>query len=156
MLREYYPKKKHILLDSNLLVVLVIGKADSRLFGSNPVKHYSIDDYNLLVDEVISFQTIITTPYILSEVNGLLTNTGYNRVKAREAFRELVPQFSIQYTQPQILFDDEYYSEFGLTDVSVIKATDEEILALSDDGNLIGILTNTGKTALKFQDVKGW
>ena len=156
MLRDLYQNKKHILLDANLLVVLAIGRADSRLFGSNPVAHYTIHDYNLLVEEVETFQTIVTTPYILSEVNGHLNKTGYQRVKTREALRELAPQFSLKYKEPQYLYADNYYSDFGLTDVSIVYASDNEVLTLSADGNLIGILVNSGVTALKFQDLKSW
>lgn len=78
MIQEIFPHSKKIILDSNVFVVFVIGSMELSLWGKSPVDNFNRSDFLLLAKTVGEFQSAITTPYIIAEVNSLL-NTTYAR-----------------------------------------------------------------------------
>ncbi len=68
-------RSKTLLLDTNLLLLLFIGGKDSSLIPkAKTLSAFVEDDYDLL-GEVInnsSFNSLVTTPHIMTEVSNLL------------------------------------------------------------------------------------
>lgn len=67
-------RRKGILVDANLLVVLLVGKlGPEHLKNCRATKSNSFtpDDYSLLVQGVAKFDKLVTTPHILTEVSNL-------------------------------------------------------------------------------------
>jgi len=63
---------KSILLDSNLLLVFLVGAFDSRLFGRFArVSDYTLEDYHLIVRLLSSFRVLVITAPTLTEVSNL-------------------------------------------------------------------------------------
>src|SRR5215203_2438975 len=68
-------RKKFIILDSNVLLVLIVGKFNTNLLGKHPrVEEYDLDAYKVLVQQLENYDGILTTPNILTEVSNLLQN----------------------------------------------------------------------------------
>ena len=151
MLRTIFPSAKNILLDANLLVVLFIGQVRETLFGSSPVSEYTNADYELIRGIASEFDAVVTTPYLLAEVNSLL-NTSYAREECREALALLLPEMENRYTEPITLSKDPFFLKFGISDVSIIHALGSDTIVLTSDGPLAGKLGNA--YAIHFADLK--
>ena len=70
-----------VLLDSNLLLLLCVGSFRRQEIGRfKRTAQYGACDYDLLVDFLSRFKSVVTTPNVLTEVNGLSNQfTGIHR-----------------------------------------------------------------------------
>lgn len=155
MFRDLYPDKKHILLDTALVSVLLIGKAHRIQFGQTPVEHFSVRDFEILEGLLGEFESIVTTPYILAEVNTHITTTGLNgRIRSREALVEFIPLLTNIYHEPQSLVLHSNFIEFGITDVSIVEAATSKTFVLSTDGRLVSLLNSKRILSWKYEDMR--
>ena len=60
-----------ILVDTNLLLLLMIGAVEEKLIGGKRTERYTVDHYRSLSNILKDFQHLITTPHILTEVSNL-------------------------------------------------------------------------------------
>lgn len=152
---------KNILLDSNLLLVLLAGKLDSRLFGNfKRISAYSIDDYELLEQLVRRFSVLLTTPHILTEVSNLANSL--SEQWRQDWLRNMAVLVSCQHCKPifdecwtpakQMVLTHEFLS-FGLTDASLAQLS-RDVLIVTDDFRLSGVLRSKGASILNFRDLR--
>ncbi|MEZ5865688.1 MAG: hypothetical protein R3D25_17040 [Geminicoccaceae bacterium] len=67
---------KAVLLDTNLLILLVIGAVDPRWIGRHKrSRAFVASDWRLLQD-LIDNKPILTTPHVLTEASNLLRKSG--------------------------------------------------------------------------------
>jgi hypothetical protein len=148
MIRELFPSATGILLDTNLLVVLIIGQVQQLLFGRSPVSEFSISDFDLLV-------ATLSTPYILAETSAHFTKTGANaRRDCRAALSAYIPLMQTRYSTPEMLAQNQLFGQFGITDVSIFEAADDRTFVLTTDGALVGMLNAKGIPCLKYSDYR--
>ena len=67
---------KRIILDTNLLLLLVVGLTDPALIGKHKrTRSFEVTDYDLLVNVLSGYNEIVVTPHILTETSNLLSQT---------------------------------------------------------------------------------
>lgn len=155
MLRESFPASRRLLLDANLLVILVIGRVRKQLFGTSPVEQYRDSDYDLLVGIIGEFAEIVTTPYLLSEVNMLLTKTGeFYCEECRAALSVLIPEFICHFTEPSSLAEHPHFASFGISDISIVDCSVSETFVLTAEGSLTGFLRGNNIPVLQYTELK--
>lgn len=155
MLRTLFPGSRRLLLDANLLVILVVGQVRKEIFGKSPVSDYRDSDFDLLFGLMSEFTEVITTPYILAEVNMLLTKTGkYYSVECRAALSNLVPGSPCSYDEPAILSVSPYFASFGISDISIMQAALTNTVVLTSDGNLAGLLRSNKQSVMLYKELK--
>lgn len=152
---------KKILLDSNLLLVLLAGRFDSRLFGRfGRIDAYSIEDYELLERLVSKFSILFTTPHILTEVGNLAN-------KLSEQWREewlrntaafvsslnCKPELDECWTPAKQLVMTPEFLAFGLADASLAQLSDHALI-VTDDFRISGFLRRKGVSILNFRDLR--
>lgn len=157
MLRDLYSHTKKILLDANLLVLLLAAKAGANLIRLSPGNQtFDANDADLL-DNVVAeykYENMIITPYLLSEVNSLLTKLDINsRTDARRILATLIPTIDYYHTKPDLLACDPDFAEFGITDISILHASETATLVLTEDGRLAGLLKKR-RDVLTYKDLK--
>jgi hypothetical protein len=97
---------------------------------------------------------MIITPYLLSEVNSLLTKLDINsRTDARRILATLIPTLDYYHTKPDLLACDPDFAEFGITDISILHASETATLVLTEDGPLTGLLKNK-RDVLNYKELK--
>ncbi|WP_051916790.1 MULTISPECIES: hypothetical protein [unclassified Serratia (in: enterobacteria)] len=111
------------LIDTNLLLLFVIGSVDNGNFieASKRLNDFSYYDYKLLVDFIEKTPNFATTPYILTEVSNLID---LHDVAADEAFKalRLVSQMAeVIDVSPQEDTNHDKFFRYGLTDVNILK-----------------------------------
>jgi hypothetical protein len=145
--------KTDLLIDTNLLAVLVIGRTRETLLGQKPVQEFHVSDFDRLANFTTSFKTISTTPHILAEVNSLLNKTGYARRECRSALASLIILMQESQQRSEELTRDDSFLDHGLTDVSIKSAAKTDTLVLTEDEGLLGVLNQAGIAALRYKDL---
>jgi hypothetical protein len=147
---------RYLLIDSNLLVVLIVGRVAIGLLGKESVKDYHAKDYELLLKFVSQFEGYVTTQAILAETNALLTKTGaWARNECWAALAEQIPLFAERCSNSSELAKNPDFSRFGLTDISIKAAASDDTLVLSADWPLVGLLRANGIAALHYEELAG-
>jgi hypothetical protein len=141
-IRSSYPKSRYIFPDANILVLLIAGQVRPNLVPqlSPGTYRFEVDDFEVLSDLFAQFDATITTPYILSEVNALLSKLEHNSmVECRAKLAEYIPLLVSRYSEPKDLASSNRFPNFGISDVSILFASDQA-LVLTQDGGLLGLL----------------
>jgi|SRR5947209_898146 len=149
-------KRKGVLVDSNLLLLLFVGLFDpARIKKFKRTGHFSEVDFRLLVNFLAYFDKAITTPHILTEVSNLagqLDRTllpGFYSVYAASIQRmEEVNRPGVEIVQTDI------FRTFGLTDSVIGLVASTPFLVLTDDLRLATFLAHKKIDVLPFDVVR--
>jgi rRNA-processing protein FCF1 len=152
---------KSILLDSNLLLVLLAGRFDPRLFGRfDRISKYSYDDYELLERLVGRFSILFTTPHILTEVGNLANKLSeqwrddwLRNTAVFVACLDCKPVLDELWTPAKQLVLTQEFLAFGLADASLAQFSDRALI-VTDDYRLSGVLRRKGVPILNFHDLR--
>jgi hypothetical protein len=152
-------KSKGLLVDTNLMVLSIVGGFDNTLIGPDGFKRtrsYTTDDFELLGLFLEEFQTIVTTAHVLTEVSNLIGQLfGEKKSRCFEDLRghidrviELPVVGSVAAKRPEFLF-------LGLTDC-VLAELATDYLILTDDARCAKILNEAGLDALNFTNLRSY
>ena len=154
MIEKY--SKKGLLIDTNLLLLYVIGYYDKkRIERFKRTKIFSPDDYELLIDFLRYFDKIVTTPNILTEVSNLLNQlSGKLKKDNYSCFSEIINSFDEQYTTSAITSQLQHFIKFGLTDSDIIEKAKGKYLVLTDDFKLYNYLAKEKVAVINFNHIR--
>lgn len=151
-------RSKGLLLDSNLLLLYLVGSVDPALVGSgryNKLSGFAIQKVVTLKQLVSLFANVVTTPHILTEVSNLVGNL-HDEGKSR-IFRSFISTLEMVGEQEVSSYKAALRKEFpylGLTD-SVLAELSGMFLIVSNDGRMVNLLRESGIEALKWVEVLG-
>ena len=147
-------RRKGILVDANLLVVLLVGKlgpAHLKNCRATKSKSFTPDDYSLLVQGVTKFDTLVTTPHILTEVSNLAGSLRDPLLgEFRAVFRAVVENMSEQSRPAMEIARDAHFLRFGLTDTAITLIAPGRYLVLTVDLPLCGLLQRRKVDVINF------
>lgn len=123
-----------LLIDTNLLLVMIIGGVDEGRYieKSKRLNNFCIEDYHQLWEFTSGYGEVWITPYIATEVSNLIDLDGFARTKAFEIARLLFGEFNQVEVSITKDCDGELFSEFGLTDNSIIHLAKNVDIFTSD------------------------
>jgi hypothetical protein len=144
------------LVDSNLLLLYLIGKCDTRIIQRfTRTRKYTVADFELLnkvLDRV--FETVITTPNILTEVSNLATKLCESeRPCFFDAMRKHVGVLDERFCQSNLAFADRQFRTLGLTDAVVLTLC-SSVLVVTDDLALYQSIASRGHDVLNFTHLR--
>jgi hypothetical protein len=148
-------RRKGLLLDTNLMVLLVIGSyRRERILSFERTDRYSVRDFEILMHVLAKFERHVTTPHILTETDNLTRQLGKleHRALAAVMTRLLAKLFEI-HVPSKDASASERYAAFGLTDCSTLAVT-EDVLFITDDFSLSQVLSHLGRTAVNFNHIR--
>lgn len=153
-----FPKYRNrgLLLDSNLLLLYLIGELDAGLVPNfKRTRAFTVEDYLRLKAVVNFFPTVVTIPGVLAEVNSL---AGHLDSKRQTAFRALFEQ------KIRVLKEDHVpsreaagspaFQRLGLTDAAIILACKGKYLALSVDFPLTQFMESNFLDVINFNHLR--
>lgn len=112
------------LIDTNLLLLLVVGTHSVELISRHKrVRDFDSSDFFILSKLVSTYQSITTTPCVLTEVSNLLGNTDQH-VLLTPAMIQICDPLNELHTPKSRLFQWQGYDRLGYTDVSLLAATE--------------------------------
>lgn len=145
-----------VVLDSNLLLLLVVGLAGEQYIPKHKrLAAYSVEDYRLLVQSISNVERVIVTPNTLTETSNLL---GYIAEPDRShlfcTFRELIGFAKEKYYESNQSSRRPEFPRLGLTDSALLEAVSDANPLLTVDLDLyLAALANGGK-ATNFNHIR--
>ncbi|MEO8395572.1 MAG: hypothetical protein ABI700_21435 [Chloroflexota bacterium] len=149
--------KSRLLIDTNLLLLLLLGRFDAtRITSDQTTRIYTAEDYLLLELFIEPFPGLLATPNILTEVSNL---SGRYKEPLRslyfQYFAEQIDQFVELFIPSKITSQSEAFIRFGLTDASIFSLLrDNKHLVLTDDLDLTVFLNTQGFDAINFNHLR--
>ena len=149
-------RAKGVFVDSNLLVLLLVGLINvERIRNFKRTQDFTVDDFHTLQNLVSWFGSpLIATPHVLSQVSDLTDLPGRERMSIRELFKAMVEMMEEQYDTAKHLVRSPLFDRFGLGDASVAAVCQRNILVLTADLQLQIALESVGLDALNFNHVR--
>lgn len=147
-------RKKGVIVDTNLLLLLLIGNTPS-IGEFKRTSGYSQSDFLLLLSLVDQFEKLISTPHILAEVSNL-TNGLYGSKLGDfyETLKSLLPTILEVHT-PALTISQEYeLSPYGVTDVGIMATAKGNFLVLTDDLRVAGFAHQHCVDVINFNHVR--
>jgi hypothetical protein len=114
-----------IIVDTNILLLLVIGAYRPSLIGRDRLAAFGFEDYERLLNLLSRFSKIVTTPHVLTEVNNLAARMVEmrNRQDLQHAIREIVRWLHEEHRAAIVLGQSSAFEWFGLTDAAISMKT---------------------------------
>ncbi len=153
-------RTRGLLLDSNLLLLYVVGSHDERLIESfKRTKTFMLEDFRLLARIIGFFERIVTTPHVLMEVNGLSNQIpGSIRYDYYGTFGAKLTELDEQFVASAVIAETPAFRVFGLTDAAIAEMAKDQALVLSVDLDLVVHLQSSSIDAVNFNHIRtlGW
>jgi rRNA-processing protein FCF1 len=145
-----------ILIDTNILLLLFVGRFDpKRITRFKNTEKFTEDDFALLEILLENFTRLITTPYILAEVNSFANQFGEPiRSLYFKKFAEQISLLDEVYTPGSTLASIPEFVRYGLTDLSIFAAAREKVIVLTDDGRFADFLSHNQLDVLNFDHLR--
>jgi hypothetical protein len=149
-------RKGGILVDSNLLLLLLVGVCDRSLIARcKRLNAYTQGDFDLLLEFCGRFRQIVTTPHLLTEVSNLFEK---NEPRILKIFFTFLSQHVFKLDEvsekSSTLVQHKHFTHFGLADSAVAQACDGGLLILTDDLRLYDALARHGADAVNFNHLR--
>ncbi len=147
-----------ILVDSNLLLVYLVGLCDvSWIATFERTRAFREIDFVLLAALLPRFDKVLTTPNVLTEVSNLTNKMkGARKERFTSIFRDRIKSLDEHYVTSADACEHEYFAKCGLTDVAILAAAKNQILVLTDDFPLYGVMSHLGLSCINFNHIRNW
>ena len=124
-----------LLIDTNLLLVLLVGDQDRlQVPRFKRTSRFTPEDYDLLAEFVGMFRELVITPNVLTEISNLAGQLAEPlRPKIFDRLGEFAAQAGERYVPSSEVAEEHDFPRFGLTDLSVVVAARERFAVLTDD-----------------------
>ena len=146
-----------LVLDSNMLVLFVIGGVDPKLLGdAKRVKEYRPSDYELVYIYVNEFSEIVLLPNTISEASDLLDQLkGGRRERCMERLAQLVKGSSERYIASVSAMEQPEYMALGVADAAILCTLESDTYLLTADRKLYLAALHRSCEAQYFQELRG-
>lgn len=153
---ELVSRRVGLLVDTNLLVLRVIGDVNPRRIGSfKRLASYTLSDYRLLHWHMKHAAQSFTTPQVMSEVSNLTDLTGDELRAALHMLREHICASTEIATTSHDASAAPTYSRLGLTDAAILMTAGQQGFAvLTNDLDLYLALQERGIPSANFTHLR--
>lgn len=155
--------QKGLIIDTNLLALLLIGSHSQtieQIRRCNRLSSYDLEDLKKVLLLASKACKIIVTPQILAELANITFDIRHDggRSKYFEEVIKFITKTEEKHTHKDILMSQinlNILSKIGFADTSIVAiARDSGLLVLSDDGQLVGVLTTLGVNVLNINHLR--
>jgi hypothetical protein len=145
-----------LLLDSNLLLLLLVGSVEPELIVRfKRTRQFLMRDYELLLDFTSQFQVVVSTPHILCEVSHLAAALhGDHRATFFVRMGQMIERLDERNVAGRIIAADDYFQRLGITDTAIALLSTGDLLALTVDATLASCVAARGGAAVNFNHVR--
>jgi hypothetical protein len=158
LIMKYQGKK--LLVDSNLLILSLIGRYNSTLIVKyKRTQQYSVEDFQILENLFAWFGSILTTPNILTEVSNLsFPLNKQTNCQLFSTFHKFIGTLEEKFIDSASGSSNSAFSRFGLTDSALYELGNQDCLVLTDDFPLYSYLEDQKIDVLNFNHIRseGW
>lgn len=129
---------RRIVIDANLLVLLVVGITDRVLISRHKrTRSFEVEDYDLLVSILDSYDQVVVTPHIMTEVSNLLSQIGDpNLTRVRQTLCQLLPDQAEEYEPSSSIGKHKLFLRLGITDCAILNLVSKDTPLITVDLDL--------------------
>lgn len=145
-----------ILLDTNLLVLFVVGTASREFIPRHKrLSAFTIEDYDTLLKVIAQAPSVLITPNTLTETSNLLAYIAEPaKTKIFMVFRTVIECTPETYIPSVAASGGAEFLRLGLTDAVLVQASSEEVVVLTTDLNLYLAAIAKGSPAINFNHLR--
>jgi len=144
--------KAEVLLDTNLLVLLVVGTASRDYIGKHKrLSQFTVDDFDALMVMLSGAAAVLVTPNTLAETSNLaayIDEPAKGRVML--TLRNIIELFDETYVSSRLAAGRTEFLRLGLTDVALMSISTAERVVLTADVDLYLAAVSAGLHAVNF------
>lgn len=150
-------RTRGVLLDANLLILYLVGSHDPRLIQTTKAtRQFNKQDFEFVARLVAYMERLVTTPHVLTEVNGL-SNTGVprrHRYDYLSTFREQIGGMVEVLAEAKEIALRDVFLRLGLTDAAIITLATDGPLVVSTDLDLCVALESRGLDVVNYNHIR--
>lgn len=147
--RKY--RQKGILIDTNILLLYLIGSFDINLIRNfSRTANFTVDDFSRVSRFIDYFEVKVTTPHILTEVSNLFGNKNF----LNALLATYINLSSEKFVESARTIENQAFNLFGLTDTAIAEISKDSYLILTDDRPLFGYLANKGFDIVSLDQIR--
>jgi hypothetical protein len=145
-----------ILLDTNLLVLLIVGSTSERSISTHKrTRAYVIASFRLLSAIVDSPSKLISTPHILAETSNLIRQCAEPlRSGLSTTFAASIAVLSENHVAARQVVSSRHFQRLGLTDATVLEFGSADVALLTDDLDLYHAAAKAGMVCENFSHLR--
>ena len=144
--------RKNVILDTNLLVLFVVGITDPKYIAIHKrLQEYHKDDFSLLSRLVLSYESLVLNPHVLAETSNLagqIKEPAKSKIYGR--LGELIETRHEAFIESKRGVRLKEYRDLGLTDAVLLCASRDEHVIATVDGRLYSAALLWGYCAINF------
>ncbi|MEB2780141.1 PIN domain-containing protein [Algoriphagus sp. C2-6-M1] len=127
-----------IFIDTNALILLVVGLIDKSLISTHKrTSIFESIDFENLTFLIGSLERILTTPNVLTEVDNLLNNFQKgHRWTYYQVLKELISKSTERFIESKSNLESQAFFDLGLTDSGVLEICKECDFLITGDSKL--------------------
>ncbi|WP_128545809.1 hypothetical protein [Larkinella soli] len=157
MTRQEFWQCEGLLVDTNILILIVIGYLEPSQIGKDKrTSAYTREDYFLLVEFTRFFKKLVTTTNILTEVSNLIEGLSYKGnpvLSVLPHLIETIEELSFP-SRPVMNAETRFFARFGLSDTVSMAFAKKNYLVLTDDLKFYYYLESQHLPALNFNHLR--
>jgi hypothetical protein len=152
-------RSRGLLLDTNLLLLFLVGSTSPNLVPGFKIlanQGFQIEDFKTLLKLAKSFQRLVTTPHILTEVSNHADKLkGRHRTILFEKIAIAADNFLEESRPSKELCQLDGFPKFGLADTAIAAIALNQYLVLTIDLALVGHLQAKRAAVINFHSLRG-
>lgn len=145
--------RARILLDTNLLILLLIGSFSRRLIATfQRTRAFSERDFDKLLELLPTHGRLVATPHVLAETSNLMRGLdGDTLAGVRGRLRVLVGELHEMHVPARTAVANVLFARLGLTDAGIsVLAADRDVVVVTADLDLYLGLEHAGLQVINF------
>ncbi len=145
--------KSALLLDTNLLLLLVVGLTDKAfIIKHSRLSAFDATDWHLLVDLISVSDGVLLMPQVLAETSNLLPGKLQDPIKSELArrFSQLINDAQERTVPARVAANREEFVRLGFTDAALLACSEGNGIILTADANLHLSALNAGLASINF------
>lgn len=144
--------KKHLIIDTNLLLLLVIGAVEGgrHIRNSKRLNAFNISDYDNVLKIMSNYDDVFITPYIATEVSNLIDLKGDARILAYKIAKNLFSVFRKIDVDLDQDCESDLFLTFGVTDNSLIRLAPNYFILTNDHRMLVPLFKSSKDTIIPY------
>ena len=149
---------KPILLDTQLIVLLVVGLTSKAIIGKHKkLSEFSTDDFELLELLLGDDPKLVLLPNTVSEAGSLLRqHRNPERTAILSTFKKLIDLSRERYTASRVAASRAEYERLGITDSAIIACCTKRLRLLTADLDLYNAAREAGVDATNFNHERAY
>lgn len=126
-----------IIIDTNALVLLIIGCIDTKLITNHKrTSIYDEEDFNELITVIGDINQLIVLPNIWTEVDNLLNNFSSYKYLYIQKLIKTINESTEKYLESNLVTNENSFYDLGLTDSLILKYAKNCRLLITSDSKL--------------------